>query len=105
MPVSSATSSTSIPKRNASATYQSLRLPAIRSSCRSFARSSSVSTLASIGFRPSVPISRPRSAFCSDSWNVRPIAITSPTDFICVVRRSAACGNFSNVNRGTFVTT
>ena len=29
----------------------------------------------------------------------------SPTDFICVVRRSLAWGNFSNVNRGTFVTT
>ena len=38
--------------------------------------------------RPSMPVSRPRSAFCSDSWKVRPIAITSPTDFICVVRRS-----------------
>ena len=33
--------------------------------------------------RPSRPVSRRRSAFCSDSWKVRPIAITSPTDFIC----------------------
>ena len=55
--------------------------------------------------KPSTPTSSPRSAFCSDSWNVRPIAITSPTDFICVVRRSSACVNFSNANRGTFVTT
>ena len=58
-----------------------------------------------IGSRPSVPTSRLRSAFCSDSWNVRPIAITSPTDFICVVSRSLAPGNFSNVKRGIFVTT
>ena len=57
------------------------------------------------GVRPSMPVSRPRSAFCSDSWKVRPIAITSPTDFICVVRRSLAPGNFSNVKRGIFVTT
>jgi hypothetical protein len=50
-------------------------------------------------------VSRPRSAFCSDSWKLRPIAITSPTLFICVVRRSSACGNFSKAKRGTFVTT
>jgi hypothetical protein len=57
------------------------------------------------GSSPSTPVSSPRSAFCSDSWNVRPIAMTSPTDFICVVRRSAAWGNFSNVKRGILVTT
>ena len=34
-----------------------------------------------------MPVSRPRSAFWNDSWKVRPIAITSPTDFIWVVRR------------------
>jgi hypothetical protein len=33
-------------------------------------------------FSPVRPVSIDRSAFCSDSWNVRPIAITSPTDFI-----------------------
>ena len=54
---------------------------------------------------PSVPISSPRKAFCSDSWKVRPIAITSPTDFICVVNLESACGNFSKVKRGIFVTT
>ena len=37
--------------------------------------------------RPNRPTSSPRSAFCSDSLNVRPIAMTSPTDFICVVKR------------------
>jgi hypothetical protein len=54
---------------------------------------------------PSTPTSRPRSAFCSDSWKLRPMAITSPTLFIWVVRRSSARGNFSKAKRGTFVTT
>jgi hypothetical protein len=52
-----------------------------------------------------LPVSSPRSAFCSDSWKLRPIAITSPTDFICVVRRGSAAGNFSNAKRGILVTT
>ncbi len=52
-----------------------------------------------------MPVSMLRRAFCSDSWKVRPMAIASPTDFICVVRRSLAPGNFSNVKRGIFVTT
>ncbi len=34
------------------------------------------------GSNPVAPTSRPRSAFCRDSCCVRPIAITSPTDFI-----------------------
>ena len=44
-------------------------------------------------------------ALPSASLNVRPMAITSPTDFIVVVRTGSACGNFSNANRGTFTTT
>ena len=57
-------------------------------------RSSRLSAIEAIGrrrYRASSDSGRscrsraPRSAFCSDSWNVRPIAITSPTDFICVV--------------------
>jgi hypothetical protein len=44
-------------------------------------------------------------AFWNDSWKVRPMAITSPTDFICVVRRESACGNFSKAKRGILVTT
>ncbi|EJW92586.1 hypothetical protein EVA_19307 [gut metagenome] len=36
---------------------------------------------------------------------MRPTAITSPTDFIWVVKRLFAAGNFSNAKRGTFVTT
>ena len=52
-----------------------------------------------------MPVSRPRSAFWKLSWKVRPIAITSPTDFICVVSRESAAGNFSNAKRGILVTT
>ena len=52
-----------------------------------------------------LPVSRLRIPFQSASLKVRPIAITSPTDFICVVRRSSARRNFSNANRGTLVTT
>lgn len=33
------------------------------------------------------------------------MAMTSPTDFIWVVRRASAVGNFSNAKRGTLVTT
>ncbi len=54
---------------------------------------------------PKRPVSSPRSAFCSDSLNVRPIAIVSPTDFICVVSVASASGNFSNAQRGILVTT
>ena len=39
------------------------------------------------------------------SLKVRPIAITSPTDFICVVSVRSARGNFSNAQRGTLTTT
>ena len=49
--------------------------------------------------------SSPRSAFWNDSLNVLPMAIVSPTLFICVVSVASASGNFSNANRGTFVTT
>jgi len=36
---------------------------------------------------------------------VRPIAITSPTDFIDVVSVRSAPGNFSTAKRGILVTT
>ena len=55
--------------------------------------------------KPSTPTSKPRNAFWNDSWKQRPMAITSPTDFICVVKRESACGNFSKANRGILVTT
>ena len=49
--------------------------------------------------------SRLRRAFCSASVKLRPIAIASPTDFMCVVSVGSAPGNFSKANRGTFTTT
>ena len=57
------------------------------------------------GSKPAEPTSRPRRAFCSDSWKVRPMAMTSPTDFIWVVRRESAVANFSKAKRGILVTT
>ena len=55
--------------------------------------------------QPQRPVSRERKAFCRDSLKVRPMAMASPTDFMDVVRCSSACLNFSNVKRGTLVTT
>jgi hypothetical protein len=55
--------------------------------------------------KPDKPVSIERSAFCSDSWKVRPIAMASPTDFIEVVSTGSAPGNFSNAKRGILVTT
>ncbi len=46
-----------------------------------------------------------RMAFCSASGKDRPIAMTSPTDFMVVVSVGSAPGNFSNANRGTLTTT
>ncbi len=46
-----------------------------------------------------------RSAFCSASGKLRPMAMASPTDFMVVVRVASALGNFSNANRGTLTTT
>jgi hypothetical protein len=43
-------------------------------------------------------------AFWSASLKVRPMAITSPTDFIWVVSVWSASGNFSNAQRGIFTT-
>ena len=55
--------------------------------------------------RPLRPSSSERIPLRNASLNVRPIAIASPTDFICVVRVRSACGNFSNVQRGILTTT
>ena len=59
----------------------------------------------SSSLKPVSPVSIDRSAFCTLSEKVRPIAMASPTDFIAVVNVSSAPGNFSNVKRGIFVTT
>ena len=53
---------------------------------------------------PARPISSDRNAFCSACLNVRPMAIVSPTDFICVVSVSSDPWNFSNAKRGAFTT-
>ena len=52
-----------------------------------------------------LPVSSPRSALFSACLNVLPIAITSPTDFICVVSTGSAPGNFSNCHFGILTTT
>ena len=96
-------SSTDAPRRNASAIAQSRSGRGV-----SIARQSAASLVrrrASGGSKPDEPISSERSAFCRLSLKVRPIAIASPTDFICVVSASSAPGNFSKVKRGIFVTT
>ena len=46
-----------------------------------------------------------RSALPSASVKFRPMAMASPTLFMCVVSVVSASGNFSNANRGTFTTT
>ena len=55
--------------------------------------------------KPVSPVSRPRKAFCTLSLNVRPMAITSPTDFMLVVSVASAPGYFSKAKRGILVTT
>ena len=87
------------PWAKASPTYQMRSEPGSPSSFSMTSRS------VVIWFRPSTPISRPRMAFCSACWKVRPMAMTSPTDFIWVVRRLSACGNFSKAKRGILTTT
>ncbi len=49
--------------------------------------------------------SRERSALANACLNVRPIAIASPTDFMCVESRASTPGNFSNAKRGHLTTT
>ena len=43
-------------------------------------------------------------AFSRASSKVRPMAMTSPTDFMRVVSVSSAPGNFSKAKRGTLTT-
>ena len=59
----------------------------------------------SISSKPVRPVSSEASAFCTLSWKVRPIAMASPTDFMAVVSRGSAPGNFSKAKRGILVTT
>ena len=71
---------------------------------RIFWRSSSRSATGLSSVSPQRSCSSERTAFWSASLNVRPMAITSPTDFIWVVRVGSASGNFSKAQRGNFTT-
>ncbi len=108
MPDAWATSSTETPARRARLIWKTRSGVGVRSATR---RSSGLSLVSRSSARdapvtqPGRPISSARSPFWNASLNVRPMAIASPTDFICVVRRKSAVGNFSNANRGTFTTT
>ena len=73
-----------------------------------YGRASRSRTTARSGCTPSSPekpCSRLWNAFWSDSVNVRPMAITSPTAFICVVSSSSTPSNLSKFQRGILVTT
>jgi len=72
---------------------------------RQRAISSAASPAGSCQLKAAPLCSSERSAFCSASGKLRPIAIASPTDFMCVVSTGSAPGNFSNVKRGTLTTT
>ena len=68
-------------------------------------RISSLQSGNSTSSKPVRPVSIERSAFCTDSWKLRPIDIASPTDFMEVDSSCSAPGNFSKVKRGILVTT
>ena len=106
MPVCSATASTPAPRRRADST--SKRRSGVATGTRS---SSSATATASVrdspgsAFSPARPTSSERTAFCSDSQKVRPMAITSPTDCMRVPRCGSTPGSFSKAQRGILVTT
>ena len=79
-----------------------------RPSCGRAALSSSSSTdsvISSAKRNGACASSRLRSALPNASVKFRPMAIASPTLFMCVVRVESAEGNFSNANLGTLTTT
>ena len=99
-------SATGSPRRSASAATSNRSGVGLASRARSTLWSSSPPRPSITGgFSPFRPVSSERSAFCSVSGKLRPIAIASPTDFIAVVSNGEALGNFSNANRGIFTTT
>ena len=79
----------------------SARITALRAVSSSAPATPSIS----ISSKPDRPVSSPRRAFCMDSWKVRPMAMTSPTDFIEVPSRGSDPGYFSKAKRGILVTT
>ena len=103
MPVASWISSAVASARSASITLRSRPSCGVRISSSSASLSSS--TTRWLQSKTAFLSSSERSAFCSASVKLRPIAIASPTDFMCVVSVGSAAGNFSKANRGTFTTT
>jgi hypothetical protein len=95
-----------MPRRSA-ASSSKMRSGVATATRSSSSSSSSSSRAASAGsaLSPARPCSSERSAFCSDSQNVRPMAITSPTDCMRVPSRPSVPGSFSKAQRGTLVTT
>src|ERR1019366_8696419 len=102
IPVTSATDATGVPPRRAARTAK-IRSGLGTRSASAFGGAGGEAEGASI--QPVRPVSRERTAFPHDSANVRPRAITSPTDFIWTPSVVSAPGNFSNVKRGIFTTT
>ena len=98
MPESVAISWTVMPFARARATARMRRGDGLRSSLR---RSSPVNAS---GSSPSTPISIMRSAFCSTSGKVRPMAMTSPTLFISLPMRVSTSRNFCRSQRGNLQT-
>ncbi len=111
MPVISCSRSTVTPRSSAAATRKmrsgvGTALRATRSSVSMPASgATSVPRLSRSGVSPGYPVSSDRRHFCSDSGNVRPIAMASPTDCIIVLSTGDAPGSFSNAQRGILVTT
>ena len=103
MYVAAKTSSAVAPARSASMTF--LRRPSVGTLISSSRAALSSSTHSWAQSNGASLLSSERSAFWSASVKLRPIAIASPTDFMCVVSTGSAPGNFSNANRGTFTTT
>lgn len=78
---------TDMPARNESAIYQIQPMIAVMNSRRHAQCSQNIEVYLRIETRW-CPLPSPRKVFCNDFCYVHPIAITSLTDFICVVRRS-----------------
>ncbi len=106
MALTSCTRAVGTPRRRAASTWnrRSGVGTAQRRTSSSVSRASQACSPGS-ALSPYRPVSNDRMAFWSDSVNVRPIAMASPTDCIWVPRTPGASGNFSNAHRGTLVTT
>ena len=102
MPVAADTSSTVAPARRARSTKYSRPSVGIAACASSSATGRSSSCAVQ---KPVALVSIERSALPSASVKLRPIAIASPTLFMCVVSTGSAPGNFSNAKRGTLTTT